>query len=89
MSFNKGDGAKIKLTFSEPLIGNAAGNEGSFTVSVPEYDYVPGGTISNVVKKVARISNHAGFGASVPLSGGVLAGTRERTGVLSLAALHG
>lgn len=89
MNWTKSDGAKIRLTFSEPLIGDVAGNEKAFTVTVPEYDYVPGGTLGDVAKPVASVSSFPGFGAKVNFSGGVLSGTRENNGTLELAALNG
>lgn len=58
MSWVKGDGAKIKIVFDSPLVGDVTGKQNSFTVTVPEYTYVPGGTIQNVVKTVA--STYAG-----------------------------
>ena len=58
MSWVKGDGAKIKIIFDNPLVGDVTGKHNSFTVTVPEYTYVPGGTIQNVVKTVA--STYAG-----------------------------
>ncbi|MEG1758513.1 MAG: hypothetical protein RR235_08680 [Oscillospiraceae bacterium] len=51
-TWTKADGAKIQLTFTQPLIGTITGNQAHFTVSVPEYDYVPGGTLGSVVKAV-------------------------------------
>lgn len=58
MSWVKGDGAKIKLVFTQNLVGDVAGNQAAFTITVPEYTYVPGGVIINVVKAV--LSTYAG-----------------------------
>ena len=52
MIWAKSDGAKIKITFTQPLIGDVTGNQNAFTVTVPEYDYVPNGSIRNVEKAV-------------------------------------
>lgn len=50
------DGRKIAIKFTQPLIGDVtAGNEDKFTVSFDEYDYVPGGTLSRVVRTIASI----------------------------------
>lgn len=48
----KGDGAKIQITFTEPLVGDVGGNQSHFVITVPEYDMVPEGILSNVVKAV-------------------------------------
>lgn len=53
MSWTKADGAKIKITFSQDLTGTVTGNESHFTITVPEYDMVPEGTLGSVTKAVA------------------------------------
>lgn len=53
MSFVKADGAAIKIIFDSPLVGDVAGNQAHFTVTVPEYTYVPGGSLQAVIKAVA------------------------------------
>lgn len=50
--FTKADGAKIKITFSEPLTGTVTGNQAHFTVTSQEYNYVPGGTLGAVTHTV-------------------------------------
>lgn len=40
-----GDGAYIRIRFSEPLVGAITGNQAHFTVSWMQYDYVPGGAL--------------------------------------------
>jgi len=50
--FTKADGAKIKITFSEPLTGIVAGNQAHFTVTSQEYNYVPGGTLGAITHTV-------------------------------------
>lgn len=67
MSWAKSDGAKIKITFDRPLIGTITGNQAAFTVTVPEYDYVPGGTIHDVVKAVKSTDAYNGVQESIVL----------------------
>lgn len=85
--FTKADGAKIKITFSEPLTGTVSGNESHFTVSVPEYDMVPGGTLSTVHKAVKSTAARASFAATVNLAVGTLTDTEVSGGKLSLAVM--
>lgn len=84
MSFTKADGAKIKITFDQPITEGAAGNQGHFTVTVPEYDYVPGGTLQNVTKTVKSAYALAGVQQTLDLSAGTLTDTVVLNGVLSL-----
>lgn len=58
MSWVKGDGAKIKITFDKTLTGEASGNQSHFTVTAKEYNWVPDGTLQSVVKTV--LSTEAG-----------------------------
>ena len=51
--WKKADGAKIQITLDQPLTGYVSGNQSHFTVSVPEYDMVPGGTLSTASKAIA------------------------------------
>lgn len=54
-----GDGRQIAIRFTEPITsGIDTCPPSSFTVTVPEYTYVPGGTLQNVVKTVASIAAH-------------------------------
>ena len=82
--FTKADGAKIQITFSEPLIKDVSGNQTAFTVTVPEYDMVPGGTLSAVRKAVKSTAARASFAATVDLSTGTLTDTAVSGGKLSL-----
>lgn len=84
MSFTKADGAKIKITFDEPLTGAVSGNETHFTVTVPEYTFVPGGTLQNVTKAVKSTYAFAGAQQTFDLSAGTLTDTAVSNGVLSL-----
>lgn len=52
MSWTKADGAKIKITFDHPLVGDVAGQQSNFTVTCQEYTYVPGGTLQTITKTV-------------------------------------
>ena len=67
MSWSKEDGARIKIDFDRPLIGDVSGNEGAFTVTVPEYTYVPDGTLQNVSKTVASVSGYTGYSKIIVL----------------------
>ena len=82
--WTKADGAKIQITFSEPLTGTVSGNESHFTVSVPEYDMVPGGTLSTVHKAVKSTAARVSFAATVNLAAGALTDVVVSGGKLSL-----
>ena len=83
--FTKADGAKIQITFSEPLTGDVTGNQSHFTVSVPEYSMVPGGTLSSVSKAVKSTYPFSGPSQTIDLSGGEKTDTEFTFGVLRLA----
>ena len=82
--WTKGDGAKIQITFSEPIIGDASGNQSHFTVTIPEYDMVPEGTLSNVVKTVKSTYGRTTYSQTVDLSSGTLTDLATSNGKLSL-----
>lgn len=82
--WTKGDGAKIQLTFTEPLIGDVSGNQSHFTVTIPEYDMVPEGTLSNVVKTVKSTYGRTAYSQTVDLSSGTLTDLAVSNGNLSL-----
>ena len=84
MSFTKADGAKIKITFDQPITAGATDEQSRFTVTVPEYDYVPGGTLQNVTKAVKSTYALAGVQQTFDLSAGALTDTAVTGGVLSL-----
>ena len=86
MSFTKSDGAKIKITFDQPISG-ADNNQSRFTVTVPEYTYVPGGTLQNVTKAVKSTYAFAGVRQALDLSAGTLTDTSVSNGVLSLGVV--
>ena len=83
MSFTKSDGAKIKITFDQPISG-VDNNQSHFTVTVPEYTFVPGGTLQNVTKAVKNTYAFAGVQQTLDLSDGALTDTAVSNGVLSL-----
>ena len=57
---------------------------GFFTVTVPEYTYVPGGTLQNVTKTVKSTYAFGGIQQTLDLSAGTLTDTAVSNGVLSL-----
>ena len=85
--FTKADGAKIQITFSEPLIGDVSSNQAAFTVTVPEYNMVPEGKLSNVAKAVKSTAARVSFAATVNLAAGTLTDTKVSGGKLSLAVM--
>lgn len=60
------------------------GNEEAFTVIVPEYDFVPGGSIEHNKRIVESIENKTGYSNLVDLSDGDLNGIAVNRGVLTL-----
>lgn len=84
--FAKSDGAKIEITFDQPIITDASGNQSSFTVTAKEYTYVPGGTLVDVVKAVKSVSNKASVSGTVDLSSGTLTDLGVSNGQLRLGA---
>lgn len=84
--WTKADGAKIQITFSEPLTGTVSGNESHFTVTVPEYDMAPGGTLSSVAKAVKSTSAKVSYAATIDLSAGALTDVVVSGGKLRLGA---
>lgn len=60
------------------------GNEEAFTVIVPEYDFVPGGSIEYSNKEVDSIENKTGYSTLMDLSEGIFDGVESNFGVLTL-----
>lgn len=89
MSFTKADGAKIKITFDQPITAGAASEQSHFTVTVPEYDYVPGGVLQNVTKTVKSTYALAGVQQTLDLSAGTLIDTSVSADVLYLRETSG
>lgn len=50
MSWEKSDGAAIKITFDKALTSDVSGNQSHFTVIAKEYNWVPNGTLQDVTK---------------------------------------
>ena len=85
MSYTKGDGAKIAIRFSDSVTVNGS-SQTAFTVIVPEYSYVPGGTLQNVTKSVESVSGYEGISEVINMSNGTLTElVCDSGGVLSLA----
>ena len=84
MSWVKSDGAKIKITFDRPIVSGQTGQQSFFTVTVPEYTFVPCGTLQNVTKAVKSTYALAGVQQTFDLSAGTLTDTAVSNGVLSL-----
>ena len=84
MSWVKSDGAKIKITFDCPIVSGQTEQQSNFTVTVPEYTFVPGGTLQNVTKTVKSTYALAGVQQTLDLSAGALTDTTVSNGVLSL-----
>jgi len=60
----KSDGAKIEITFDQPITSDASGNQSYFTVTAKEYTYVPGGELVDVVKAVKSVTNKDSIGST-------------------------
>ena len=84
MSWTKADGAKIKITFDRPIVSGQTEQQSFFTVTVPEYTFVPGGTLQNVTKAVKSTYALAGVQQTLDLSAGTLTDTTVTDGVLGL-----
>lgn len=84
MSWTKADGAMIELQFSQPLNPVSDADASHFTITVPEYTYVPGGEIVNVSKAVAHVSNKAMLNQLIDLSTGTMTDMTSKSGVLTL-----
>ena len=61
------EGRHIAIRFSEALTGDVSGNEACFTVTVPVYDMVPGGSIEDVTVPVESVSQSDELGDHVLL----------------------
>ena len=84
MSWTKADGAMIELKFSQPLNPVSDADASHFTITVPEYTYVPGGEIVNVSKAIAHVSNKAILNQLIDLSTGTMTDMISESGVLTL-----
>ncbi len=87
--WTKADGARIEIAFDEPIDSVDVGAENAFSISVPEYTFVPGGELVDVPKTVERVENKAGVSANIDLSNGTLADVLFTRGALKLASEFG
>lgn len=85
--FAKSDGAKIEITFDQPIITDASGNQSYFTVTAKEYTYVPGGTLVDVVKAVKSVSNKASVSGTVDMGNGAFTDAEISNGKLQLGVV--
>ena len=86
MSWTKADGAMIELQFSQPLNPVSDADASHFTITVPEYTYVPGGEIVNISKAVAHVSNKATLNQLIDLSTGTMTDIMVQRNKLTLEA---
>lgn len=76
----------VDLRFA--YLDKTCGNDGAFKIEVPEYDFVPGGTIGTVEKKVSVVSNKVGVDVLVDFSDGTLNDLENTNGVLALEVIE-
>lgn len=76
----------VNLRFA--YLDKTCGNDGAFKIEVPEYDFVPGGTIGTVEKKVSAVSNKVGVDVLVDFSDGTLNDLENTNGVLALEVIE-
>ena len=81
------NGTLVAIKFSEALTGDPNGNEEKFTVTVPVYNYVPGGTISDTTKSVINTKMYAQAEETINLSSGSGSGITFSRNKLSLEVL--
>lgn len=80
-------GTEIAIEFTEAITGNPGGNESKFTIVTQEYNWVPGGSLSNTNKTVVDIKGYASAEEFVDLSSGSTSGISAANGRLSLEVL--
>ena len=84
MSWAKSDGAKIRIAFNLPLVGDLSGQQSFFSVTVPEYNFVPEGTLGNVSKTVLSTYGYEGLQKDIDLSMSTKDGVVVSSGVITL-----
>ena len=77
------------IYLSEVELNLDYGNEKAFTVTVPEYDFVPNGQIQQNAKPLLSVKNKAGYSVTPVLSSGVLTDLMVTKGVLTLGVDDG
>lgn len=78
------EGRHIAIRFSEALTGDVSGNEACFTVTVPAYNMVPGGTIVDENRTVVSVERYASLTEQVDLSSGSFSSLEFSDGALRL-----
>lgn len=89
--YTKAEGGYIDIFFSEPLVNDFTGQEDCFTVTVPEYNWIPGGEIINVVKPVVATFMKSSFNDILKLDSAESVTNVVGTDTITLASneLHG
>ena len=77
------DGTQIAVRFTEEIVAGADTTDG-WTVTVPELDYVPGGTLQQQVRQITEISGFAGTTINIDLSQATMSNTMFDKGEISL-----
>lgn len=77
------DGTKIAVRFTEEVVSGTDTTDG-WSVTVPEYDYVPGGTLQQQVRTVTEITGYAGTTINIDFSEATLTNTMFDRGEISL-----
>lgn len=67
----KSDGTQIAVRFTEEIVSGADVTAG-WSVSVPEYDYVPGGTLMQAERAITEITGFAGATINIDFSDATL-----------------
>lgn len=78
-----------RIYLSEIQLNLDFGNEKAFTITVPEYDFVPNGQIQQNIKPLLSVKNKAGYSVTPVLSSGVLTDLMVTEGVLTLGVDDG
>ena len=77
------DGTKIAVRFTEEVVSGADTTTG-WSVTVPEFDYVPGGTLSQQERTITEITGYAGTTVNIDFSEAALTDIMLNRGELSL-----
>lgn len=77
------DGTKLAVRFTEEIVSGADTTDG-WRVIVPEFDYVPSGTLSNQERAITEITGYAGTTINIDFSEAALTDIMFNRGELSL-----
>jgi hypothetical protein len=77
------DGTKIAVRFTEEIVSGADTTAG-WNVTVPEFDYVPGGTLQQQERTVTEITGYAGTTINIDFSEAALTDIMFNRGGISL-----